>query len=305
VIKEVIRILGELLQYKYFAVILKDKNDQYYYRARFTAGQSNYHLKAIDISQMELVRKVCRLDEPISVKDVSDRDDYKHLSAKPGSVMIVPLSAHGRNSGVLVAESDTSDLFTDRDLKMFSVVARSTALALENAELHKRTEELTINDELTDTYNYRYFVRKLEEEKRRALRYNLPLSIIMVDIDWFKKLNDTYGHEVGNIVLKELSGIIKKCIRDVDIFARYGGEEFVIILPQTPQVEASRIGERIRKQVEDTIIDAGQAGTLKITVSAGISSFPENGKSHEELVSVADQALYRAKGEGRNLVCVI
>jgi len=305
VIKEVIRILGELLQYKYFAVILKDKNDQYYYRARFTAGQSNYHLKAIDISQMELVRKVCRLDEPISVKDVSDRDDYKHLSAKPGSVMIVPLSAHGRNSGVLVAESDTSDLFTDRDLKMFSVVARSTALALENAELHKRTEELTINDELTNTYNYRYFVRKLEEEKRRALRYNLPLSIIMVDIDWFKKLNDTYGHEVGNIVLKELSGIIKKCIRDVDIFARYGGEEFVIILPQTPQVEASRIGERIRKQVEDTIIDAGQAGTLKITVSAGISSFPENGKSHEELVSVADQALYRAKGEGRNLVCVI
>ena len=194
---------------------------------------------------------------------------------------------------------------TERDIQMLSVVARSAALALENAELHKRTEELTINDELTDTFNYRYFVQKLQEEKRRATRYNLPLSLVMVDIDWFKNLNDTYGHEAGNIVLRELSVIIKQCIRDVDIFARYGGEEFVIILPQTPLSEASRIGERIREQVEKTIIHAGKAGNLKITVSAGVSSYPENGRSQEELVSVADQALYRAKGEGRNLVCVI
>lgn len=127
----------------------------------------------------------------------------------------------------------------------------------------------------------------------------------MVDIDWFKKLNDTYGHEIGNIVLKELSRIIKRCIRDVDIFARYGGEEFVVILPQTAAGEASLIGERIREQVEGTVIDAGTAGRLKITVSVGVSSFPENGRSQEELVSVADQALYRAKGSGKNSVCTL
>ena len=188
---------------------------------------------------------------------------------------------------------------------MVSVVARSAALALENAQLHRKTEELTVIDELTETYNYRYFIQKLEEEKRRALRYHLPLSLVMVDIDWFKKLNDTYGHEAGNVVLARLSAVIKRCIRDVDIFARYGGEEFAIILPQTALNEASRIGERIRHQVERTIIDAGRAGRIRITVSVGVSSFPENGKSEEELVSVADQALYRAKGEGRNLVCVI
>jgi diguanylate cyclase (GGDEF)-like protein len=190
-------------------------------------------------------------------------------------------------------------------VKLLTIVARSASLALENAELHRRTEELTIIDELTGTFNYRYFVQKLEEEKKRALRYDLPLSLIMVDIDWFKKINDSYGHEIGNIVLKELSSVIKRCIRDVDIFARYGGEEFVIILPQTPQVEASRIGERIREQVEHTIMETEASGKLKITVSVGVTSFPENGKSHEEIVSVADQALYRAKGSGKNLVCSV
>jgi diguanylate cyclase (GGDEF)-like protein len=164
---------------------------------------------------------------------------------------------------------------------------------------------LTIIDELTETYNYRFFVQKLEEEKRRAIRYDLPLSLVMVDIDWFKKLNDSYGHEAGNVVLNSLSAIIKKCIRDVDIFARYGGEEFAIILPQTPRSEAEQIGERIRSQIEAAAIDTGAAERVRTTVSVGISSFPENGKSHEELVSVTDQALYRAKGEGRNLVCSI
>jgi diguanylate cyclase (GGDEF)-like protein len=176
---------------------------------------------------------------------------------------------------------------------------------LENAELHRRTEELTISDELTDTYNYRYFVQKLQEEKRRAARYMLPLSLIMVDIDWFKKLNDSYGHEVGNVVLKQLSDIIKSCIRDVDIFCRYGGEEFVVILPQTPQVEASTIAERIREQVELAVLLIENAGRLKITVSIGVTSFPENGKSQEDILAIADQALYRAKGKGRNLVCII
>jgi diguanylate cyclase (GGDEF)-like protein len=254
---------------------------------------------------MELTRKVCNHGEAIRIKDIAGRDDYEPLGKEARSLMLVPLTSQGQNSGVLTAESNNVDQFTERDLRMLSIVARSAALALENAELHKRTEELTVIDELTETYNYRYFIQKLREEKRRAIRYSLPLSLIMVDIDRFKKLNDTYGHESGNIVLKELSHIIQECVRDVDIFVRYGGEEFAIILPQTAQSEATVIGERIREQVESALIDVGKAGRLKITVSVGVTSFPENGKSQEELVSVADQAMYRAKGEGRNLVRVI
>ena len=128
----------------------------------------------------------------------------------------------------------------------------------------------------------------------------------MIDIDWFKKFNDTYGHEVGNIVLQNITRVVKKCIRDVDIFARYGGEEFVIILPQTPSYEVANIGERIRGSIETSIF-GGNDGIpeLSVTVSVGVSSYPENGKPNEELLSVVDQALYRAKGSGKNKVCVI
>ncbi len=305
VVREVMRILSRILQYPYAAMILQDRRGNLFYRARIQGGRINFHPKVIEPGKMELARKVCELEEAIRIKDISGRDDYEPLGPNVRSVMLVPMTSHGQATGVLTAESDGADQFTERDIQMLSIVARSAALALENAELHKRTEELTIIDELTETYNYRYFIQKLQEEKRRAARYDLPLSLIMVDIDHFKKLNDTYGHEIGNVVLKELSRIIKSCIRDVDIFARYGGEEFAVILPQTPQREAAVIGERIRERVEQTDIDIGNGETLRITVSVGVSSFPENGKSQEELVSVTDQALYRAKGEGRNLVRVI
>ena len=305
VVKEVMRILGETLQFPHYAVVFKDRLDRFYYRARCEGGRESYHLKAIEPRDKDLIQKVSTMDEPIHLKDIRGRDDYQPLHEKARSVMIVPMTSHGRVHGLLVAEAAETEYFRERDVKLLSIVARSAALALENAQLHKRTEELTIIDELTNAYNYRYFVQKLEEEKKRALRYDLPLSLIMVDIDWFKKINDTYGHEAGNIVLKELSRVIKGCIRDVDIFARYGGEEFVVILPQTAQQEAERIGERVREQVENTIMDCDTAGKLKITVSVGVTSFPENGKSHEEIVSVADQALYRAKGSGKNLVCSV
>ncbi|HWR83255.1 MAG TPA: sensor domain-containing diguanylate cyclase, partial [Candidatus Deferrimicrobium sp.] len=305
VVREVMRILGNVLQYQHTALILKDRWGHLYYRARMSGGRSSLHPKAVEAGKMELARKVGDLGEAVRIKDVAGRDDYQPLGKMARSVMVVPLASHGQITGVLTAESDFVDHFAEKDLQMLSIVARSAALALENAELHKKTEELTVIDELTETYNYRYFIQKLQEEKRRAIRYNVPLSLIMVDIDRFKNLNDSYGHESGNVVLKALSAIIKRCIRDVDIFARYGGEEFTIILPQTAQREAVVIGERIRDQVQGAQFEAGNNGKLRITVSVGVTSFPENGRSQEELVSVADQALYRAKGEGRNLVRAI
>ncbi len=305
VIKEVVRILGRVMGYSSYGIVLRDHKDQYVYRARSVKGQVVFQLKAIDVDRMPLVKKVCDQDEPIRVKDIRGRSNFEPLADDTRSVMVLPMNSHGRVNGVLTIESSDLDYFRERDLQMASIVARSAALALENAELHKRTEELTIIDELTGAYNYRYFVRKLQEEKRRASRYDLPLSLIMVDIDWFKRLNDTYGHEAGNEVLRTLAKVIAGCIRDVDIFCRYGGEEFTIILPQTARSEAVVIGERIREQVELARMDVGGPEEVGITVSVGVSSYPENGRSQEDLVSVADQALYRAKGEGRNLVCAI
>lgn len=302
VVREVMRIMGSTLGYNSYVIILRNVGGDYYYRARCIDGRTSYSLRPLSIARNQLLARVAEAQEPVRVNDVSSREDYQAVSDKTQSAVIIPMTSHA--NGLLIAESNEPRFFSERDEQLLAVVARSAGLALENAELLKQTEELSIVDELTDSYNYRYFVQKFQEEKKRAVRYDLPLSVIMIDIDWFKKLNDGYGHEAGNAVLKELARVVKECIRDVDIFARYGGEEFVVILPQTPSDEARRIGERILSQVAATVIDIGPKGTVKITVSIGVSSYPENGCSEEELVSVADQALYKAKGSGKNLVCV-
>jgi len=305
-VEGVMKIMGQILTYPASALLLPGPGGNFIYRGRNIGGQNNFHLKAIDDNKSSLLQRVAQQPEPITVADIAGRDDYRPLRSNTRSIMLVPMVTHGQTTGILVAESHQAGMFSEKDMRLLSVVARSAAMALDNATLHRKMEELTITDELTGIYNYRYFAQKLKEEERRAARYDLPLSLIMLDIDWFKKFNDTYGHEVGNTVLKGITSVVKKCIRDVDIFARYGGEEFVIILPQTPCDEVTKIGERIRQLIESSVFGGGSdIPELKVTVSVGVSSFPENGKSHEELLSLVDQALYRAKGSGKNTVCVI
>jgi len=221
---------------------------------------------------------------------ISDLNDVKnYISGLKGaqSEMAVPMIARGKIIGILNAESTKLAAFTERDEKLFTVLAASAGMAIENARLHERISNLTMIDDLTGINNYRYFVQRLEEEKRRASRYNLPLSLIMMDLDWFKKTNDTYGHEVGNVVLKEIVQVVKTCIRDTDTFCRYGGE-------------------RIRSSVEkhDFSIATG-IEDLDITLSLGTTSFPDNGLPTTELVQTVDMALYRAKGAGKNIVCAV
>ena len=305
-IVEVMRITGKLMNYPASGILLKGPGGNFIYRGRDIDGKTNFHLKAADSKSNTLILRVAKQAEPVTVKDIGGRIDYQPQRSNTRSVMIVPMVAHGKTIGILTAESSKAGAFGEKDQNMLTVVARAAGMSLENAMLHHKMEELTITDELTGVYNYRYFAEKLREEQRRASRYNLPLSLIMLDIDWFKKFNDTYGHEIGNIVLKGITSVVKKCIRDVDILCRYGGEEFVVILPQTPQIEVTPIGERIRQQIYETSFGGGDnIPQLKVTVSVGISSFPENGKPHEELLSITDNALYRAKGSGKNKVCVI
>ncbi len=220
------------------------------------------------------------------------------------SQLLVPMISEGRVVGLLSAESPKVNAFGDREERVLSILAASTAMALVNADLHQRMEKLTVIDELTGVFNYRYFRSRLEDERKRSVRYDQPLSLLMVDIDWFKHLNDQYGHEMGNAALRGLVEVIQSCIRDVDILARYGGEEFIIILPQTGIEEAHTIGERIRRTVERADLATTADGRpIRLTVSIGASCFPENGRPEEALVDSVDQALYRAKGAGKNLVC--
>ncbi|ADG82783.1 diguanylate cyclase [Thermincola potens JR] len=164
-----------------------------------------------------------------------------------------------------------------------------------------QVEEMAIKDPLTELYNYRYFVGRLREEIQWAQKYNKPLSLILLDIDYFKQFNDTYGHPAGDAALKKAAKIFQENIRDRDIVARYGGEEFFVLLPDTSVDEAYLCAERIRKAIEKTDIKVEEKkATAKITVSAGVAALSTGTRTVKDLLQVVDQALYQAKKLGRN-----
>jgi two-component system, cell cycle response regulator len=167
---------------------------------------------------------------------------------------------------------------------------------------NEEIQQMVITDDLTKLFNRRYFFSRLMEELKRAQRYNHSFSCVMVDIDYFKTVNDQYGHQTGDIILSELSKIIKAACRTSDIVARYGGEEFIILLPETSEENSLFFAQKIRKLVKEC--RAGHRNNdICVTVSIGVAGYPEHGETGEEIVRAADEALYRAKQEGRDRVC--
>ncbi|GBE27218.1 response regulator PleD [bacterium BMS3Bbin03] len=170
-------------------------------------------------------------------------------------------------------------------------------------EARKRFQQLAITDGLTELFNYRYFRSQLEHEVARAKRYNLDLSLVMVDIDFFKNYNDTNGHPAGDIVLKKIARAVQENIRKIDIPCRYGGEEFILILPDTGKQAAVVVAEKMRKLVEQMPFKNQEAQPNKrLTISMGVATFSEDGETAEELIQQVDKNLYAAKQSGRNRV---
>jgi diguanylate cyclase (GGDEF)-like protein len=193
--------------------------------------------------------------------------------------------------------------FTDQERDLFAYLAGQATLSIENVDLHETIQEQAITDELTGLFNVRQFHVRLENEIDRAERFGTPLSLVMLDIDKFKAVNDTYGHQQGDRVLVEVARVLRRLSRDVDLPARYGGEEMAVILPQTDVGGAELGAERMRAAIEAMQIqrlDGG--GLLPITASFGVASFPAQAGDKTALIAAADAALYRAKRAGRNRV---
>jgi diguanylate cyclase (GGDEF)-like protein len=193
--------------------------------------------------------------------------------------------------------------FTAQERDLFAYLAGQATLSIENVDLHETVQQQALTDELTGLFNVRQFHARLEGEIERAERFATPLSLVMLDIDKFKSVNDNYGHQMGDRVLVEVARVLRRMSRDVDLPARYGGEELAVVLPQTDLAGAEQQAERMRAGIEAMQIPRLDGeGVLEITASFGVASFPGEGVDKTELIAAADAALYRAKRGGRNRV---
>ncbi|MFH1856633.1 MAG: sensor domain-containing diguanylate cyclase [Candidatus Omnitrophota bacterium] len=252
---------------------------------------------------------VVKKRQPLMVHDA--RKDYRFGdSVNAGgrrdfkSLISAPLMNGGKVVGVLRLDSNYTNAYLQDDLRLLAIIAHLSAVSVENAFLFQKTVELAITDGLTGLHVHRYFMERLNEEIHRAARTKSNLSLLMCDIDDFKKYNDEHGHTAGDFVLKEISGIIKDCLQAGDFASRYGGEEFAVFLPKHDRQSAVEIAEKIRQLIEKRKVDL-RKGTSRVSISIGVATFPQNGVIAETLIKEADLALYKAKQEGKNKVCTV
>ncbi len=219
------------------------------------------------------------------------------------SFLLVPLLAGEDVIGVIRLNSNQQDAYQEYDQDVLSTLANQTAMAIQNAINVEEVHKLAERDGLTGVYNHRFFQEKLEEEIIRADRYNKDLSFLLLDVDHFKKFNDTYGHQEGDKVLRSVAQIAQTTIRQkADILARYGGEEFAVILPETDLNAAKDLAERIRRNIADHSFESEGKSAYRVTISIGVSTYPFDAQEKSKLIQAADAGLYESKRKGRNCV---
>jgi diguanylate cyclase (GGDEF)-like protein len=228
---------------------------------------------------------------------------YKSQRRSSGSFLAVPLRAKGRMVGVMNLSRARVDAFTPQEVRLTEALAAQAALSIANARLYHQTLELSYTDALTGVANRRQLFLRLEQELSRSLRFGDELSLLMVDLDLFKAINDRHGHPVGDGVLRGVALLLKRNVRKVDLVARYGGEEFCVVLPRIARAEAADVAEKLRRAVASSPLAAAPSGDpLSCTISIGIATYGTDATDLAGLIEKADVALYEAKKAGRNRV---
>ncbi|HEU4641006.1 MAG TPA: diguanylate cyclase [Gemmatimonadaceae bacterium] len=316
-----VRRVARALDISHCSLVLARPGDEVGVVAAAYEAPGLTHLE-IRLERYPEIRAALETAEPVLIEDLDSSALYNEVRldwAVSGtmvpfrSVIALPFRLDGERAGVIFLRTLLDEPPLGRsDVEFAETVVRAAVAAIRRAQVIESTradkarlEVLALTDPLTQTHNRRALMERLTAELERARRYALQLSLLMVDLDHFKAINDTYGHVVGDEVLRSVARTLQREARAVDVVARYGGEEFVVILPETPEEGAVSLAERIRARVGDALpISAGEYGWLNVTVSIGVATIPSpRVNSPEELIALADEALYRAKAQGRNRVC--
>ena len=254
-----------------------------------------------EILNHEIIWRVLKTTKAESIQLPSDIIiDGVLVTYQPKEILFVPIVYKDICLGIILLAS--TEIYGEQVKSDIQLLNSSFALALKNALSYNQLQELAANDPLTNIFNRRFGMMRLEEEYNRSIRMNIPLGVFIADIDFFKNVNDTYGHTVGDRVLILVSKIAKQALREGDIFIRYGGEEFMAILPGASTQDIGLVAERFRRMVQESVLQHLNQ-EIKVTISIGITSYPENDASKiEDLIEKADHSLYKAKETGRNKV---
>lgn len=300
--EKILEQLGKLWGYEFGAILLRDEEtgDLVVEAARGYLLRPGERLPAGSGVSWE----VLETGQPVMIADVTRDPRYVPGVEGARSELAVPLHWEGRILGILNVESRLPGAFSPADVTLLSTVAEHAAAALGNARLHQQTRTLALTDAHTGLYNYRHYQETVTELVREAQLTGQPFSLLMLDVDHFKRINDTYGHPTGDIVLEQFARALRDCCRQGDLCYRYGGEEFAVTLPGAPSDVAGRVAERIREKIgaHPFIIKSGRRLDLPVTVSIGVATYPRDGLTHVDLLLSADRALYTAKSGGRNRV---
>lgn len=312
VINFIMEIIKHLVECQAWSLLLLDEEtNQLVFRSAF--GEKTDKLDEIKLNLGEGVAgKVAETGQPMIVDDAEkcpyfNREIDRITKFKTKNILAVPLKARGKIIGVfeiINKKGKENKDFSEKDLETVMLFLEPAAIALENAMLFQKTKELTLIDDLTHLYNTRYLYQSLKNEIARGKRYGYPLSVLFLDLDGFKAVNDINGHLVGSSTLKIVAKILKEGIRTVDIASRYGGDEFTLILPNTDSEGAKIVAERLRERIENYHYEKELGVKIKLSASFGISVFPLHGDTPEILIQKADQAMYKVKETTKNAVYV-
>jgi len=295
--EKVCSLMLQFFPVEHTAILLREDDGRLQLRAQ--SGKSSEHYSQeypASACQRALATFTTVVENEIGATALTSSEQ---IGIQPRSRMCTPLVSFGETVGVLVCESVRPRAFQSADVQALESVADIVATAIQNAGYVEKIRQLAFKDGLTGLFNRRFFEMRILEEIERATRYKGSMSVVMIDIDHFKKINDEFGHLLGDEVLRQVSNILAQHLRKLDFVCRFGGEEFAVILPETPGDNAAAVADKLRRVVEGWHFPGVPR---PVTISAGVAATPNHGKTRDEIIRSADNALYSAKQTGRNRV---